>query len=66
MQDFNYARSNAFEITFEVSCCKYPEAFTMPDHWLLNKESLLKYLEQVHIGIKGKNYLYSFMKIVFF
>ncbi|XP_031840288.1 carboxypeptidase D svr [Nomia melanderi] len=53
MQDFNYARSNAFEITFELSCCKYPNASTMPEHWMLNKESLIKYLEQAHIGVKG-------------
>ncbi|XP_053976263.1 carboxypeptidase D-like [Hylaeus volcanicus] len=53
MQDFNYARSNAFEITFELSCCKYPNASTMSEHWILNKESLIKYLEQAHIGVKG-------------
>ncbi|XP_012216053.2 carboxypeptidase D-like [Linepithema humile] len=53
MQDFNYARSNAFEITFELSCCKYPPGSTIPDQWRLNKESLIKYLEQAHIGIKG-------------
>lgn len=53
MQDYNYARSNAFEITFELSCCKYPPGSTLPEQWLLNKESLIKYLEQVHIGIKG-------------
>ncbi|XP_012529985.1 carboxypeptidase D [Monomorium pharaonis] len=53
MQDYNYARSNAFDITFELSCCKYPPGSTIPDQWLLNKESLIKYLEQVHIGIKG-------------
>ncbi|XP_076249772.1 carboxypeptidase D svr isoform X3 [Calliopsis andreniformis] len=53
MQDFNYARSNAFEITFELSCCKYPNASTMREHWMLNKESLIKYLEQAHIGVKG-------------
>ncbi|KZC10088.1 Carboxypeptidase D [Dufourea novaeangliae] len=53
MQDFNYARSNAFEITFELSCCKYPNSSTMPEHWMLNKESLIKYLEQAHIGVKG-------------
>ncbi|XP_043495916.1 carboxypeptidase D-like isoform X1 [Polistes fuscatus] len=53
MQDYNYARSNAFEITFELSCCKYPPASAMPGHWQYNKESLIKYLEQVHIGIKG-------------
>ncbi|CAK9804732.1 Carboxypeptidase D [Anthophora plagiata] len=53
MQDFNYARSNAFEITFELSCCKYPNASVMPEYWKLNKESLIKYLEQAHIGVKG-------------
>lgn len=53
MQDFNYARSNAFDITFELSCCKYPHASELPEHWRLNKESLIKYLEQVHTGIKG-------------
>ncbi|XP_023245704.1 carboxypeptidase D [Copidosoma floridanum] len=53
MQDFNYARSNAFEVTFELSCCKYPFASVLPRYWRMNKESLLKYLEQAHIGIKG-------------
>ncbi|XP_046604005.1 carboxypeptidase D [Neodiprion virginianus] len=53
MQDFNYARSNSFEVTFELSCCKYPSADEMPEEWRLNKESLIKYLEQAHIGIKG-------------
>ncbi|XP_058806975.1 LOW QUALITY PROTEIN: carboxypeptidase D-like [Phymastichus coffea] len=53
MQDFNYARSNAFEVTFELSCCKYPFATLLPGYWRTNKESLLKYLEQAHIGIKG-------------
>ncbi|XP_015114508.1 carboxypeptidase D [Diachasma alloeum] len=53
MQDYNYARSNALEITFEVSCCKYPSADMMPEHWRLNKESLIKYLEQANIGFKG-------------
>lgn len=56
MQDYNYARSNAFDITFELSCCKYPPGSTIPEQWLLNKESLIKYLEQVHLGIKGNIY----------
>lgn len=53
MQDFNYARSNAFEVTFELSCCKYPKANLLASFWRANKESLLQYLEQAHIGIKG-------------
>lgn len=58
MQDFNYFRSNALEITFELSCCKYPNATTLPEHWRKNKESLIKYLEQVHVGIKGRYFFY--------
>nr|XP_012140788.1 PREDICTED: carboxypeptidase D-like [Megachile rotundata] len=53
MQDFNYVRSNAFEITFELSCCKYPSPSMMPEYWKMNKEPLIKYLEQAHIGVKG-------------
>jgi carboxypeptidase D len=53
MQDYNYARSNALEITFELSCCKYPYASEMPEQWQLNKESLIQYLEQANTGIKG-------------
>lgn len=47
MQDFNYVYSNCIEITFELSCCKYPIASTLPLHWNHNKDSLLKFMEQV-------------------
>lgn len=53
MQDYNYVTSNTFEITFELSCCKYPKASEMPHQWKSNKESLIQYLEHVHMGIKG-------------
>jgi carboxypeptidase D len=58
MQDFNYARSNAFEVTFELSCCKYPFASVLPGYWRTNKESLLKYIEQAHIGVKGLSFIF--------
>ena len=53
MQDFNYVHSNDFEITVELTCCKYPEANKLVSEWRNNKESLLKYMELVHSGVKG-------------
>ncbi|KAG6443020.1 hypothetical protein O3G_MSEX002659 [Manduca sexta] len=53
MQDFNYVNSNAYEVTFELSCCKYPRASQLEQYWRANKESLLAFMEQSHIGIKG-------------
>ncbi|XP_034139680.1 carboxypeptidase D isoform X2 [Drosophila guanche] len=53
MQDFNYAFSNCFELTIELSCCKYPAASTLPAEWQRNKGSLMQLLKQAHIGIKG-------------
>ncbi|XP_044763905.1 carboxypeptidase D [Coccinella septempunctata] len=53
MQDFNYVHSNCFEVTFELTCCKFPSATTLPKEWQLNKEPLLKYMEATHWGVKG-------------
>eukprot|EP00088_Acartia_fossae_P017937 TRINITY_DN2028_c0_g1_i1.p1 TRINITY_DN2028_c0_g1~~TRINITY_DN2028_c0_g1_i1.p1 ORF type:complete len:1121 (+),score=288.03 TRINITY_DN2028_c0_g1_i1:476-3364(+) len=53
MQDWNYLNTNDFEITLELGCIKYPEHAKLPDYWHDNKESLLKYLEAVHSGVKG-------------
>ncbi|PSN43472.1 hypothetical protein C0J52_03215 [Blattella germanica] len=53
MQDFNYVHSNCFEVTFELSCCKYPNASKLPTEWSNNKESLLAFIESTHMGVKG-------------
>ena len=53
MQDFNYLFSNSFEITIEMSCCKYPPVSKLTDQWNLNKNSLVRYLLKGHTGIKG-------------
>lgn len=53
MQDFNYVHSNCFEVTFELSCCKFPPANTLPREWRNNKESLLRFMEATHWGVKG-------------
>ncbi|KAI1294718.1 Carboxypeptidase D [Halotydeus destructor] len=53
MQDFNYLFSNCYEITVEMSCCKYPKASSLKEEWMKNVQSLMLYLGQVHMGIKG-------------
>lgn len=54
MEDFNYLHSNCFEITMELSCCKYPWAKELNKEWELNKESLLQFMEATHSGIHGR------------
>lgn len=53
MQDFNYVFTNCFEITLELSCCKYPSRRELPTEWRKNKRSLIEYMKQVHMGVKG-------------
>jgi hypothetical protein len=53
MQDFNYIFSNAMELTIEISCCKFPRRERLLQEWEHNIDSLLRYVEQAHLGIKG-------------
>lgn len=53
MEDFNYIHSNCFEITMELSCCKYPKAKELQREWDLNRESLMQFMEATHAGVHG-------------
>ena len=50
MQDYNYAYASCYELTLEVSCCKYPPGSQLKNFWDENQVSLVKYLQQVHMG----------------
>lgn len=53
MQDYNYFHSNCFEITLELSCCKFPLAKELSKFWDQNKNALISFMSKVHSGIYG-------------
>ncbi|KAL1252552.1 hypothetical protein QQF64_017245 [Cirrhinus molitorella] len=53
MEEYNYLKGNCFEVTLELSCCKYPPASQLFVEWTNNKEALLAYIHQAHIGVRG-------------
>jgi carboxypeptidase E len=53
MQDFNYLATNAFEVTLELGCDKFPDAAMLPSLWDDNKQSLISFIAKIHSGIKG-------------
>ena len=53
LKDFSYLFTSNLELSLELTCCKYPSSFFLLREWEYNKKSLLAYMEQVHMGIKG-------------
>lgn len=53
MQDWNYLNHGVFELTLELGCTKFPHASELPELWLDNREALIKFIEQINIGIFG-------------
>ena len=53
MQDWHYRYAGCNEVTLELSNVKRPSQSTLPGFWADNEESMLSYMEAVHIGVRG-------------
>ncbi|GIY16118.1 carboxypeptidase M [Caerostris darwini] len=53
MQDYNYVYGGTMEVTFEISCCKFPMKTELTRYWRENRKGLLHFLGEVHKGVKG-------------
>ncbi len=53
MQDWMYRYTSCFEVTLELSEERIPPASALPQYWADNEESMMAYLEAVHIGVRG-------------
>jgi len=53
MQDWHYRYVSCIEVTLELSNIKTPSEATLPGYWEDNRESMLNYMEAVHIGVRG-------------
>lgn len=53
MSDYNYAFHGCYELTLEISCCKYPPETELPQFWDDNRKSLLALLKEAHRGVTG-------------
>jgi len=54
MQDWNYVWMGCNEVTIELSDSHIPPEDELPQYWQDNRESLLAYLEQAQIGVRGR------------
>jgi carboxypeptidase D len=53
MQDWNYRYMSCNEVTIELSNNFSPSASQIPAFWADNKESMLSFLETIHMGVRG-------------
>ena len=53
VQDYSYVWAGTMEITVEMSCCKYPPAAELPNHWLEHRQSLVSFLGESQRGVRG-------------
>lgn len=55
MQDFSYLASNAFEITLELACDKFPSGKRLPQFWEDNKKALIEFIWKVRTELQIYN-----------
>lgn len=53
MSDYNYAFHGCYELTLEISCCKFPHPTELPMLWEENKKSLVEFIKEAHKGVTG-------------
>lgn len=53
MQDWHYRYTGCIDVTIELNEIKRPSPTLIPQFWDENRESMLTYLETVHIGVRG-------------
>lgn len=53
MSDYNYGFHGCYELTLEISCCKYPERSQLPKLWDENRKALVEYVKEAHRGVTG-------------
>ena len=53
MQDWCYRFLGCNDVTIELSNTKRPASSALPGLWANNEESMLSYLEAVHVGVRG-------------
>jgi hypothetical protein len=53
MQDWNYRYVSCNEVTLELSTRKTPLVASLPTLWEQNRESMLHYMESIHMGVRG-------------
>ena len=53
MQDYAYLTLNIPQLSFFISCCKYPPSKELESIWEANREPLLAFLEKSHEAVQG-------------
>jgi len=52
--DDEYIKYGCLELMLKISCCKYPLVSQFNQIWEENRDPLLAFLAQSHIGVKGR------------